>query len=100
MSKPAQGQLASAVETTAETIVDAKIDPTGYAQVRAEIRAKKLATVKANLKQIFVNPILISTIIGFIFWVTQLIPGIEIFHDQNKIGSGRLFSPLFKIKKH
>ncbi|ELL44763.1 malate permease [Spiroplasma melliferum IPMB4A] len=94
MSKPTQGQLATIAETKTETIVDAKIDPTGYAQVKTEIRAKKMATVKANLKQIFVNPILIATIIGFIFWVTQLIPGIEIVPDQNKIGSGRLFSPL------
>ncbi|WP_233485740.1 AEC family transporter [Spiroplasma sp. ChiS] len=94
MSKPTQGQLATIAETKTETIVDAKIDPTGYAQVKTEIWAKKMATVKANLKQIFANPILIVTIIGFIFWVTQLIPGIEIVPDQNKIGSGRLFSPL------
>ncbi|WP_425379900.1 AEC family transporter [Spiroplasma endosymbiont of Stenodema calcarata] len=94
MSKPVVTQLASVGQTTAETVVAAKIDPVGYAQVKAEIRAKKMTMVKANLKQIFVNPILIATIIGFIFWVTQLIPGIAIVPDQNSVGSGKLFSPL------
>lgn len=91
MSKPVVTQLASVGQTTAETVVAAKIDPVGYAQVKAEIRAKKMTMVKTNLKQIFVNPILIATIIGFIFWVTQLIPGIAIVPDQNSVGSGKLF---------
>ncbi|WHQ37250.1 AEC family transporter [Spiroplasma sp. SV19] len=95
MSKPVTGQLAAVGQTVSETVIDAKVDPTGYAQVKAEMRAKKMATVKANLKQIFVNPILIATIIGFIFWVTQLIPGIAVVPDQNAIGSGKLFSPLW-----
>lgn len=108
MSKPVAGQLAPVGQTTVETVVDVKMDPAGYAQVKAEMRAKKMATVKANLKQIFVNPILIATIIGFIFWVTQLIPGIAVVPDQNAIGSGKFFSqlrldnsfpPLFKITK-
>ncbi|MBW3058743.1 malate permease [Spiroplasma poulsonii] len=94
MSKPVAGQLAPVGQTTVETVVDVKMDPAGYAQVKAEMRAKKMATVKANLKQIFVNPILIATIIGFIFWVTQLIPGIAVVPDQNAIGSGKFFSPL------
>ncbi|WP_338964462.1 MULTISPECIES: AEC family transporter [unclassified Spiroplasma] len=94
MSKPVAGQLAPVGQTTVETVVDVKMDPAGYAQVKAEMRVKKMATVKANLKQIFVNPILIATIIGFIFWVTQLIPGIAVVPDQNAIGSGKLFSPL------
>ena len=49
---------------------------------------------KSNSKKILLNPILLATIIGFIFWVTQLIPGIAVVPDQNTIGSGKYFSPL------
>lgn len=49
---------------------------------------------KTNSKNILLNPILLATIIGFVFWVTQLIPGIAVIPNQNAIGSGKYFSPL------
>lgn len=36
---------------------------------------KKSTQVKSTLKTIFVNPIIIATLVGFCFWALQLIPG-------------------------
>ncbi|WP_368486117.1 AEC family transporter [Spiroplasma sp. DGKH1] len=63
--------------------------------------------LKLNYKKIFFNPILIATIIGFIFWVTQLIPGINVVPDQIKNSSAKYsplrldntFPPLFTVTK-
>ncbi|AHF58255.1 AEC family transporter [Spiroplasma eriocheiris] len=93
MSKPVT-TLATAEQTVSEKVVDIKTDPNGYAQIKTEMRAKRMATIKKNLKTIFLNPILIATIVGFIFWVTQLIPGIEVVPDQMKNNSGLKYSPL------
>ncbi|AXK51770.1 AEC family transporter [Spiroplasma alleghenense] len=43
-----------------------------------------------NLKQIFLNPILIATFLGFFIWATQLIPGIKVV----QYGDTKAFSPL------
>lgn len=50
----------------------------------AEIIEKKKIR-KQTLKNIFLNPILIATIVGFIIWVTQLIPGIDLFTRQETV---------------
>ncbi|ASP28461.1 malate permease [Spiroplasma corruscae] len=56
---------------------------------------------KKTLKNIFVNPILIATIIGFIIWITQLIPGINVVNYGSKYFSplriDLLFPPVNKI---
>ncbi|QBQ07782.1 malate permease [Spiroplasma gladiatoris] len=53
------------------------------------IEAKKLR--KQILKNIFVNPIVIATLIGFFIWITQLIPGINCLSIN---GETKKFSPL------
>ncbi|QBQ07779.1 malate permease [Spiroplasma gladiatoris] len=58
------------------------------------IEAKKIK--KQTLKNIFVNPILIATFLGFIIWVTQLIPGIQcVDYDGSKKFSPLRFDLLF-----
>ncbi|WP_031542028.1 AEC family transporter [Mesoplasma photuris] len=48
---------------------------------------------KAAMKNIFVNPILIATVVGFIIWVTQLIPGINVV-EMAGVNNNEAFSPL------
>ncbi|KAF0851338.1 MAG: malate permease [Spiroplasma poulsonii] len=76
-------------------------DNKGYLQDKVVIRnsfknryAYGWKMFKTNSKKILLNPILLATIIGFTFWVTQLIPGIAVVPDQNVLGSGKSFSSL------
>ncbi|AGM26529.1 malate permease [Spiroplasma syrphidicola EA-1] len=94
MSKSVAPLIATEVQTVKTTIVDVGQNSVMAQQTVGEIKAAKKKAVVTNLKQIFLNPILIATLIGFTFWVTQLIPGIKVVPDQIKIGSGKLFSPL------
>ncbi|WP_338965676.1 MULTISPECIES: AEC family transporter [unclassified Spiroplasma] len=71
-------------------------DNKGYLQDKVVIRnsfknryAYGRKMFKTNSKKILLNPILLATIIGFTFWVTQLIPGIAVVPDQNVLGSGK-----------
>ncbi|WP_338972011.1 AEC family transporter [Spiroplasma endosymbiont of Panorpa germanica] len=63
-------------------------------QIRNEILLKEAPERKKirnqNLKQIFLNPILIATFLGFFIWATQLIPGIKAVQYDGK----EAFSPL------
>lgn len=94
VSKPIKVAVAAKGQIGADFIVDVKANSNGSVQVKSEMKIMNKENLTKNLKQIFLNPILIATIIGFIFWVTQLIPGIAVVPDQNNIGSGHYFSPL------
>ncbi|AKU79889.1 AEC family transporter [Spiroplasma turonicum] len=64
------------------------------------IESKKVK--KQTLKNIFVNPILIATFLGFVIWVTQLIPGINAVSYDGKdyfspLRVDKLFPPMNKI---
>lgn len=72
-----------------QTIPNKEKNPEGYAQYQA----KKHSQRNANLKNIFLNPILICTFLGLIIWITQLIPGIN-FVPGSPFGSKVDFSPL------
>ncbi|MGL5268778.1 MAG: AEC family transporter [Spiroplasma sp.] len=54
---------------------------------------KKKGQRNANIKNIFLNPILICTFIGLIVWITQLIPGINVVPGA-PFGVKQPFSPL------
>lgn len=54
---------------------------------------KKKDQRNANIKNIFLNPILICTFLGLIIWITQLIPGINCIPGA-PFGSKQAFSPL------
>ncbi|WP_342274652.1 AEC family transporter [Spiroplasma endosymbiont of Phycita roborella] len=95
MSKPIKAAVVTKGQTGADFIVDTKLNTDGYAQIKSEMKVIKRENLIKNVKQIFLNPILIATMVGFIFWVTQLIPGIAIVPDQNDITSGQYFSPLW-----
>ncbi|AOG60997.1 malate permease [Spiroplasma helicoides] len=73
-------------KTMATTVKKAKSEMT---EVEL-LEAKKIK--KQTLKNIFVNPILIATFVGFIIWATQLIPGINCVPPYD--GKGQNFSPL------
>lgn len=94
MSKPLKTAVATMKEVGSDFVVTAKANQNQNDQVKSEMQVMKKENLIKNLKQIFLNPILIATIIGFLFWVTQLIPGIAVVPDQNNIGSGHYFSPL------
>lgn len=54
---------------------------------------KKKDQRNANIKNIFLNPILICTFVGLIIWITQLIPGINCVPGA-PFGAKQPFSPL------
>ncbi|MDQ7983049.1 MAG: AEC family transporter [Spiroplasma sp.] len=66
-----------------------KQDPQAY---QSYVTKKK--TMQAQqLKNIFLNPILIATFVGVIIWATQLIPGIQVVTIPG-INQDKAFSPL------
>ncbi|MBE4704372.1 AEC family transporter [Spiroplasma platyhelix] len=64
-------------------------NPEGY----AKYQEKKIVQRNTNLKNIFLNPILICTFVGLFIWITQLIPGINCVPGK-PFGSTTDFSPL------
>lgn len=76
-------------------------NPEGYAQYQA----KKKTQRNTNLKNIFLNPILICTFLGLFIWITQLIPGINCVPagpfdakaDFSPLRIDLLFPPIAKI---
>lgn len=64
-------------------------NPEGYAKYLENKKNQR----NTNLKNIFLNPILICTFLGLFIWITQLIPGINCV-PKEPFGAANDFSPL------
>ncbi|WP_026389801.1 AEC family transporter [[Acholeplasma] multilocale] len=81
----ASGKKVEVKLTTGQNMTQAVIKP---GPSKKELRIKML-------KNIFANPIIICTFIGFIIWATQLIPGIQVMKGGlDKDGLQTYYSPL------
>ncbi|ATZ16086.1 hypothetical protein JN01_0513 [Entomoplasma freundtii] len=83
------------------TVVNKKKQKIKKTELSTEaIKQQKELRIK-TLKNIFANPILIATFIGFVIWVTQLIPGIKcVSYGKEYFSPLRidlLFPPIAKV---
>lgn len=61
------------------------------------IKYNLIQKIKISLKYFFYNPILIATILGFVFWLTQLIPGIKIIPRYSSLIKGEKYLSPFRF---